>query len=72
MFNGPPPKNMEGQPPYHETGIKEKVKEKLQRVIDRGYVKIADLKFVESLMYMFHVPKDDTDIRMVMTEPNLD
>ena len=30
MFDGPPPKNMEGQPPYRESGIKEKVKEKLQ------------------------------------------
>ena len=34
-------------------------------MIDRGYVKIADLQFFELLMYMFHVPKGDTDIRMV-------
>ena len=65
MFDGDPPNNLEFQPPYKDNDVKAKVKEKLQRVLDRGYVKITDIKFVEALMYMFHVPKGESDIRMM-------
>ena len=65
MFDGPAPNNMEGQPPYNDISIKAKVKAKLQQALDRGYIEVVDIKFVESLMYMFHVPKGDSAIRMV-------
>ena len=65
MFDGPPPQGMMGQPPYKDTKVRDQVKGKLQRVLDRGYIKIVDIEEIESLMYMFHVPKGETDIRMV-------
>ena len=34
-------------------------------MINRGYIEITDIQFVEALMYVFSVPKSDTDIRMV-------
>ena len=62
MFESDPPKTMEFQPPYSEdkirAGVKDKVKEKLQMVLDKGYVELTDIQFVEALMYMFHIPKD--------------
>lgn len=42
-----------------------KVEAKLQKVMDKGYVELTDIQFVEALMYVFHVPKGTTDIRMV-------
>ena len=33
------------------------VKDKLQNVIDKGYIEIMDLESMESMMYMFRVPK---------------
>ena len=65
MFDSKPPRTMTGQPPYESEDICLKVKAKLQRVIDRGYVELADIEFVESLMYMFHVAKGQDDIRMI-------
>lgn len=65
MFDSPPPKSMEQQPPYADENIRQKVKENLERVLKRGYVVLADIQFVESMMYMFHVPKGEDDIRMV-------
>ena len=41
------------------------MKAKLQRVIDKGYVELVDIEYMESLMYMFHVPKGEKDIQMV-------
>ena len=40
------------------------IKDKLQDVIDKGYIEITDLESIEAMMYMFHVPKGQ-DIRMV-------
>ena len=65
MFESEPPKTMEFQPPYPDDDVKMKVKTKIQRVIDRGYIEITDIQFVEALMYVFHVPKGLDDIRMV-------
>ena len=39
---------------------------KLQKVVDRGYIDIVDdVEKVKSFMFMFDVPKGDSDIRMV-------
>ena len=65
-FIGPPPLSMERQPPYASDVIKAKVAEKVQAVLDKGYVRhLQEGEEVESLMYMFHVPKGVDDVRMV-------
>ena len=33
--------------------------------MDKGYIELVDIKLVEALMFMFHVPKGELDIRMV-------
>ena len=38
MFDDDPPRTMEFQPPYPDDDVKIKVKEKLKKVIDKGYV----------------------------------
>ena len=53
MFEDDPPKTMEFQPPYPDDDVKVKVKAKLQKVIDKGYVELTDIKFIEALMYVF-------------------
>ena len=65
MFVGPPPTAKVPQPPYDDEEIGQKVKEKIQRVINNGYIELRDIKEVELLMYYFHVPKGEEDIRMV-------
>ena len=65
MFVGPPPTAKVPQPPYDDESIRQKVKEKIQRVIDNGYIELRDIEDVKSLMYYFHVPKGEDDIRMV-------
>ena len=39
--------------------LKAKIKEKLQKVIEKGYIEITDIQMVESIMYMFDVVKGD-------------
>lgn len=60
MFESNPLKTMEFLSPYSEdkirAGVRDKVKEKFQMVLDKRYVEITDIKFVEALMYMFHIP----------------
>ena len=65
MFNSKAPRNRDRQPPYEDEATKEKVKAKLQAVIDKGYIEITDIELVEAMMFMFHVPKGETDIRIV-------
>ena len=65
MFNAKAPTNRDRQPPYGEEETKQKVRSKLQAVIDKGYIEITDIELVEAMMFMFHVPKGETDIRMV-------
>jgi hypothetical protein len=65
MFDSEPPTNNDRQPPYEDEAIRLKVKEKLDKVICRGYVELCDIKFVEAMMFMFDVKKGPTDIRMV-------
>ena len=65
-FIGPPPRSMDRQPAYASDVVKAKVAEKVQAVLDKGYVKhLEEGEEVESLMYMFHVPKGSDDVRMV-------
>ena len=64
MFDSAPPRSKEKQPKYHNEAIRKKVWEKLDKVLAKGYIELIDIKFVESIMYMFHVAKGD-DIRMV-------
>ena len=65
MFNSKAPTNRDRQPPYQDEETKQKVKNKLQAVIDKGYIELTDIELVEAMMFMFHVPKGETDIRMV-------
>ena len=64
MFNEEPPRVKDWQPPYTNMEERELVKAKLEKVLDRGYVVLRDIEEVESLMFMFHVPKGDSDVRM--------
>jgi len=45
-------------PPYVETTPKAK----LENVMEKGYIEVVDIKLVEALMFMFHVPKGESDI----------
>jgi len=65
MFVGDPPANKSRQPAYDDPEIRAKVKVKLENVMDKGYIELVDIKLVEALMFMFHVPKGESDIRMV-------
>ena len=57
---------MENQPPYDNKGAQAKIKAKLQqRVVYKGYVELVDIEYIQSLMYMFHVPNGGKDIWMV-------
>ena len=53
------------QPSYAEKGHKELVKAKVDKVRQRGYLRDCCQKDIDSLMYMFDVPKGEHDIRMV-------
>ena len=65
MFTGNPLISKVPQLPYDESSICQKVKDKIQRVLDRGYIVLKDIEEMESLMCFFHVPKGKEDIRMV-------
>jgi len=65
MFVGDPPSNKSRQPAYDDPEIRAKVKKKLENVMDKGYIELVDNKLVEALMFMFHIPKGELDIRMV-------
>ena len=64
MFDSDPPCSLEEQPEYKDQKIREKVRDKLEKVVAKGYIKLTHIKFVETIMYMFHVAKGD-DIFMV-------
>ena len=64
MFDSAPPRSKERQLKYHDEAIRKKVREKLDKVLAKGYIELIDIELVESIMYMFHVAKGD-DIRMV-------
>ena len=64
MFLRPRPQCKESQPIYRNTELKAKVKAKLEKVMKKGYIEIADIQLMESVMYMYDVVKGD-DIHMV-------
>jgi len=65
MFVSDPPNYWKPQPPYKDPVNKARVKEKLEKVIDRGYLKSAGDREVLSLMFVFDVEKGEYDIRLV-------
>lgn len=64
-FVSAPPASRERQPEYDDEETRAKVLEKVGKVVDRRYIERVDKSAVASLMHMFHVPKGDSDIRMV-------
>ena len=65
MFVGPQPTAKVPHQSFDDKEIRLKVKEKIQRVINYGYIELRDIEEVKSLMYYFNVPKGEDDIRMV-------
>ena len=65
MFDTEAPRNRDQQPAYECKVVRAKVKKKLDNVLMKGYIELTDIKLVEAMMFMFHVPKGETDIRMV-------
>ena len=65
FFDKDPPQNQDRQPPFESEEERRKVKDKLSKVLDKGYVELCDIQELEAMMYMFSVPKGETDIRMV-------
>lgn len=53
------------QPPYEVEEVRQKVSRKLQKVLDRGYIEVVRDAELKSYMFMFDVPKGDSDVRMV-------
>ena len=51
------------QPLYDDSSVRQKVKDKIQRVIDRGYIVLQDIEEIESMMFFFHVPKGRKTLR---------
>lgn len=64
-FDQAPPEVFEQQPPYESTEQREKVQKKVRPVVEKGYIKLTKPDNVRSLLYMFDVPKGETDVRMV-------
>ena len=65
MFDTEAPTNRDQQPAYECEEVRAKVKKKLDNVLMKGYIELTDIKLVEAMMFMFHVPKGEADIRMV-------
>lgn len=64
-FDSQAPEYFVPQPKYDSEAIRMKVKNKVAKVIDRGYIQLCPQDKLASLMFMFDVPKGDDDIRMV-------
>lgn len=65
MFTGNPSTSKILKPPYYDASVRQKVKDKIQRLIDRGYIMLRDIEEMKLLMFFFHVPKVKEVIRMV-------
>ena len=65
FFSKMPPKNRDLQPAFDSNKDRLKVKEKLDTVMRKGYIKMCGLSELEAMMCMFSVPKGETDMRMV-------
>ena len=64
MFKIDPPRRLYKQPEYKDELIQEKIKEKFEKLVGKIYIVITDMKFLEAIIYMFHIAKGD-DIHMV-------
>lgn len=53
------------QPPYEDEEVRRKVSAKLQKVLNRRYIEVVRDSEVQSYMFMFDVPKGDSDVRIV-------
>eukprot|EP00536_Pseudo-nitzschia_multiseries_P006884 jgi/Psemu1/16373/gm1.16373_g len=58
------------RPPYLDPSINTLVKEKLSVMIDKGNIKLVDIKLNEAMMFMFHVPKGKWTCASFMMAPN--
>ena len=65
MFISDPPANQSRQPEYEDGETMELVKGKLMKVLDKGYIVRTDAKEITAFMFMFHVPKGESDVRIV-------
>ncbi|KAI2495932.1 hypothetical protein MHU86_18586 [Fragilaria crotonensis] len=64
-FIGELPSSKSPQPPYEVEEVRRKVSAKLQKVLDRRYIEVVRDSELKSYMFMFDVPKGDSDVRMV-------
>jgi hypothetical protein len=64
-FIADPPTTMEKQPAYTDEANRLLVKEKVEEVLNKGYIVRTSPTGVRSLMFMFDVPKGLDDVRMV-------
>ena len=64
-FVGNPPTSTSAQPPYEDKEVREKVSRKLQKVLERRYIEVVKDSELESYMFMFDVPKGESDVRIV-------
>jgi hypothetical protein len=64
-FVGDPPTSKSPQPPYELKEVMLKVSGKLQKVLDRRYIEVVPDSSLQSYMFMFDVPKGESDIRIV-------
>ena len=62
---GNPPTSKVPQPLYDDCSILQKVKNKIQIVLYRGYIVFERYEKMESLMFFYHVTKEKEGIRMV-------
>ena len=65
MFMDEPPTNIQKQPGYADKNVKAKIRVKLEKILKKEYIELVDIKFVNAIMNIIHVPKGD-DIRMVI------
>ena len=64
-FVGDPPTSKSLQPPYEVKEVMLKVSAKLQKVLERRYIEVVRDSELESYMFMFDVPKGESDVRIV-------
>ena len=70
MFTGDPTTLKIPQPPHNDAVVRQKVKDKIQRLMERVYIVLRDIEEIESMMFFFYVPKGEDDIRMVYDGKN--
>jgi hypothetical protein len=64
-FVSDPPTSKDKQRPYTDPKMERLEKNKIKKVIDRGYVKQVSPELILCLMHFFSVSKSDVDIQMV-------